>query len=71
MENLKLTEKIPFTLSHAVIVDNVISEPEGYYDEKTQTWKGEDILMMRTYCRSSTTGLFESDPDEDPDDTRK
>lgn len=62
--------KLPFTLNFASRPDIQLGSPTGTYDDATQTWQGMDESMTTTWCRSSTTGIITSDPDEDKDDER-
>ncbi len=42
---------------------------EGAYDGENQRWMGDNISMSSTtWSRTSTTGIFGTDPDEDRDD---
>lgn len=45
-----------------------VFEVEGSYDAEKQKWTGVDILAVTTWSRSSTTGSWEHDPDDDRDD---
>jgi len=60
--------KVPFTLLYAEEPEIQLLDPEGRYDVQSQRWIGNDIKMTTTWCRSTTTGTFTSDPDEDKDD---
>lgn len=61
-------KKVPIAVKTAKKSVIILSEVEGEYNSDTQQWTSPDIFMVRTYCRSATTGWITDDPDEDKDD---
>lgn len=63
--------KVPITVKTAKKSCIVFPELEGEYNSDTQKWTAPDVFMIRTYCRSATSGFLGTDPDEDQDDDSK
>ncbi|MFA6925236.1 MAG: hypothetical protein WC223_13405 [Bacteroidales bacterium] len=68
MNKFKTTDKVPFTLLYAEESKIILEEPKGKYDDESQMFIGQDVRMQTTWSRTSTTGIFNTDPDEDTDD---
>ena len=57
----------PFTMLWA-LESREFAPIKGSYDPDSQRWTGSDITAVETWSRSTTTGVINSDPDEDKDD---
>ncbi len=58
---------VPFTMLWAKS-SREMTPIEGEYDHATQKWSHNSMSDVETWSRSTTTGTFSSDPDEDKDD---